>query len=128
MSSSASSAAVENPEVGRVARSHLAVVVLAAGEGTRMRSPALPKVLHGFAGRSLLGHVLAATARAVETAHTVVVVGHRRDEVVAHLSPTSPPTPLAVVQDEQHGTGHAVRTALEAVPVDADGTVLVLPG
>ena len=43
-------------------RQPLTVIVLAAGEGTRMKSAALPKVLHGFAGRSLLGHALAATA------------------------------------------------------------------
>lgn len=104
----------------------LAVVVLAAGEGTRMKSRALPKVLHGFAGRSLLGHVLASTAPLV-AAHTVVVVGHRRDEVTAHLGEIAPGA-VPVVQDEQHGTGHAVRLALAAVPQDAAGTVLVLPG
>jgi bifunctional UDP-N-acetylglucosamine pyrophosphorylase/glucosamine-1-phosphate N-acetyltransferase len=106
--------------------SPLAVIVLAAGEGTRMRSPGTPKVLHGFAGRSLLGHVLAAAAP-LGAAHTVVVVGHRRDEVAAHLAEIAPDA-VAVVQDEQHGTGHAVRVGLSAVPADANGTVLVLPG
>ena len=101
--------------------SPLAVIVLAAGEGTRMRSPNTPKVLHGFAGRSLLGHVLAAR-RPLEAAHTVVVVGHRRDEVIDHLAEIAP-SAVAVVQDEQHGTGHAVRVGLEAVPADATGTV-----
>ena len=57
----------------------LAIVVLAAGEGTRMKSQT-PKVLHGFAGRSLLEHVLTAAA-ALDARHTLVVVGHRRDEV-----------------------------------------------
>jgi bifunctional UDP-N-acetylglucosamine pyrophosphorylase/glucosamine-1-phosphate N-acetyltransferase len=103
----------------------LAVVVLAAGEGTRMRSRALPKVLHGFAGRSLLGHVLAATAP-LAAAYTAVVVGHRRDEVVAHLTQVAPAA-QSVVQDEQRGTGHAVRLALDVVP-SAARTVLVLPG
>ncbi len=103
-----------------------AVIVLAAGEGTRMRSPVLPKVLHGFAGRSMLGHVLAAgTPLAAEV--TVVVVGHRRAEVTAHLSAIAP-SAVPVVQDEQRGTGHAVRLALEAVPTDATGTVVVVPG
>ncbi|WP_375491890.1 bifunctional UDP-N-acetylglucosamine diphosphorylase/glucosamine-1-phosphate N-acetyltransferase GlmU [uncultured Jatrophihabitans sp.] len=103
----------------------LAVVVLAAGEGTRMRSAALPKVLHGFAGRSMLQHVLAATD-ALAPARTVVVVGHRRDEVTAHLRDIAAgATP--VVQAEQRGTGHAVRLALEPLP-EADGTVLVVPG
>src|SRR5207253_7086118 len=61
-----------------------AVVILAAGEGTRMVSR-VPKVLHGFAGRSLLGHALAATAP-LRAGHTAVVVGHGRDEVTAHLA------------------------------------------
>jgi bifunctional UDP-N-acetylglucosamine pyrophosphorylase / glucosamine-1-phosphate N-acetyltransferase len=101
-----------------------AVVVLAAGEGTRMRS-ATPKVLHGLAGRSLVGHALAACAPLGADA-TLVVVGAGRDAVVAHLAAIAPhATP--VVQAEQHGTGHAARVALEAAP-DVDGTVLVLPG
>jgi len=104
----------------------VAVVVLAAGEGTRMKSAALPKVLHGFAGRSMLGHVLAATD-ALAAEHTVVVVGHRRDEVRDHLAEIAPAT-TAVVQEQQRGTGHAVRVALGAVPAGRDGTVLVLPG
>ena len=106
--------------------SPLALVVLAAGEGTRMRSRALPKVLHGFAGRSLLGHVLAAAAP-LGAAYSVVVVGHRRDEVTAHLTAIAPDA-TPVVQDEQNGTGHAVRLALEAVPAEAAGTVVVVPG
>jgi bifunctional UDP-N-acetylglucosamine pyrophosphorylase/glucosamine-1-phosphate N-acetyltransferase len=108
-----------------VTQSPLAVVVLAAGEGTRMKSRATPKVLHGFAGRSLLGHVLAATAP-LGAAHTVVVVGHRRDEVTAHLAEIAPDA-RAVVQEQQNGTGHAVRVALGSVPADATGTVVVVP-
>jgi bifunctional UDP-N-acetylglucosamine pyrophosphorylase / glucosamine-1-phosphate N-acetyltransferase len=104
----------------------LAIIVLAAGEGTRMRSRALPKVLHGFAGRSLVGHVLAATD-GLDAAQTVVVVGHRRDEVRAHLAEIAPHADT-VVQDVQHGTGHAVRLALAAVPAEAAGTVVVVPG
>ncbi|HEY8302629.1 MAG TPA: bifunctional UDP-N-acetylglucosamine diphosphorylase/glucosamine-1-phosphate N-acetyltransferase GlmU, partial [Jatrophihabitans sp.] len=104
----------------------LAVIVLAAGEGTRMKSAALPKVLHGFAGRSMLGHVLAAAAP-LGAAHTVVVVGHRADEVRTHLAGIAPDA-VAVLQAEQHGTGHAVRLALEAVPAEAQGTVVVVPG
>jgi bifunctional UDP-N-acetylglucosamine pyrophosphorylase/glucosamine-1-phosphate N-acetyltransferase len=103
-----------------------AVVVLAAGEGTRMKSRARPKVLHGFAGRSMLEHVLAATAP-LGARTTVVVVGHRRDEVTAHLG-TVAPEAVPVVQAEQNGTGHAVRIALQAVPEDAAGPVLVVPG
>ncbi len=106
-----------------------AVIVLAAGEGTRMNSRAVPKVLHGFAGRTLLAHVLAAAAP-LAAKQTAVVVGHRREQVVAHLDAVrdlaGPAQP--VVQDEQHGTGHAVRIALDAVPAETGGAVLVLPG
>jgi bifunctional UDP-N-acetylglucosamine pyrophosphorylase/glucosamine-1-phosphate N-acetyltransferase len=113
---------------GSIARPPLTVVVLAAGEGTRMKSPALPKVLHSFAGRSLLGHALAATAD-LAAERTAVVIGHRRDQVAAHLAEIAPGA-MPVVQDEQNGTGHAVRIALEQLvktgPVT--GTVLVLPG
>ena len=102
-----------------------AVIVLAAGEGTRMRSQTSPKVLHGFAGRSMLGHVLAAT-RPLGAQGTVVVVGHGRDEVVAHLAEIEPAA-VPVVQAEQNGTGHAVGIALPAVALDR-GTVVVVPG
>ena len=91
-----------------------------------MRSRALPKVLHGFAGRSMLGHALAAFA-SLEPDQTIVVVGHRRDEVTAHLGEIAPEA-TPVVQDEQNGTGHATRLALAAVDPGAAGTVLVLPG
>jgi len=101
-----------------------AVIVLAAGEGTRMKS-ATPKVLHKFLGRSLLGHVLAATAP-LQADRTLVVVGHARDEVVGHLQAIAPDADW-VEQAEQHGTGHAVRIALGAAP-DLTGTVLVVCG
>jgi bifunctional UDP-N-acetylglucosamine pyrophosphorylase/glucosamine-1-phosphate N-acetyltransferase len=97
-----------------------AVVVLAAGEGTRMRS-AVPKVLHRLLGRSLLDHVLAACEPL--GAMPLVVVGHGRDQVIAALPATARP----VVQADQRGTGHAVRVALEAAP-DLAGTLLVVPG
>lgn len=99
----------------------LTVVVLAAGEGRRMRS-ATPKVLHPLGGRTMLGHVLAA-AGALRPDRTLVVVGHGRDRVAATL----PSSATAVVQEEQRGTGHAVRTALEAAGVRT-GTVVVVPG
>ncbi len=101
------------------------VIVLAAGEGTRMRSNT-PKVLHEVAGRSLLGHVLAASTP-LGADSTIVVVGHGRDLVVDHLA-SSAPDVHPVVQQEQHGTGHAVRIALQTLPADIDGTVLVLLG
>lgn len=100
------------------------VVVLAAGEGTRMRSRT-PKVLHPVLDRPLLGHVLAAT-EALAPAQTVVVVGHGRDKVGAYLHEHHPDVATAV-QDEQRGTGHAVRVALTGRSL-ADGPVLVLAG
>lgn len=102
-----------------------AVVVLAAGEGTRMKS-ATPKVLHEICGRSLVGHVLAA-ARALDPAELVVVVGHARERVTAHLAETAPGVRTAF-QAQQNGTGHAVRTALEELGGPVDGTVVVVCG
>jgi bifunctional UDP-N-acetylglucosamine pyrophosphorylase/glucosamine-1-phosphate N-acetyltransferase len=104
----------------------LHVIVLAAGEGTRMKSQALPKVLHGFAGRTLLGHVVAALEPLAADV-TLVVVGHRRGEVSDHLAEIAPAS-LPVVQEEQLGTGHAVALALDYLPAAGNGTVLVLPG
>ncbi|GAB1694529.1 bifunctional UDP-N-acetylglucosamine diphosphorylase/glucosamine-1-phosphate N-acetyltransferase GlmU [Krasilnikovia sp. M28-CT-15] len=100
------------------------VVVLAAGEGKRMKS-ATPKMLHRLLGRTLLGHVLIA-AEAAEANRTIVVVGHKADQVKAHLAEIAPEA-TPVLQAEQNGTGHAVRIALDAVP-DAAGTVVVLNG
>lgn len=98
-----------------------AVIVLAAGEGTRMRS-ATPKVLHRLGGRTMLGHVLAAV-EALEPEHLVVVVGHGRDQVAATLTGKA----RAVVQESQDGTGHAVRVALDTLE-GVEGTVVVVPG
>jgi bifunctional UDP-N-acetylglucosamine pyrophosphorylase/glucosamine-1-phosphate N-acetyltransferase len=109
-------------------RRPVAVVVLAAGEGTRMRS-ALPKVLHPLAGRSLLGHALT-TARAVDPEHLVVVVRHARDQMAAHVAEADPHA-LVADQDAVPGTGRAVRCGLAALPDDAlaaGGTVLVTYG
>ncbi|MFD9127894.1 bifunctional UDP-N-acetylglucosamine diphosphorylase/glucosamine-1-phosphate N-acetyltransferase GlmU [Kitasatospora sp. NPDC059571] len=106
-----------------------AVVVLAAGGGTRMKSNRLPKVLHEICGRSLVGHAVAA-AQELTPEHLVVVIGHLRELVAAHLE-TAAPGVRTAVQEEQNGTGHAVRTALAALAADGvelDGTVLVTTG
>ncbi|GAA0417731.1 bifunctional protein GlmU [Actinoplanes capillaceus] len=100
------------------------VVVLAAGEGKRMKSQT-PKVLQPLLGRTLLGHVLA-VAQAIHTDRTVVVVGHKADQVGAFLAEAAPAA-TPVLQAEQNGTGHAVRIALDATP-DLTGTVVVLSG
>ena len=102
-----------------------AVIVLAAGEGTRMRSARTPKVLHELLGRSMLGHVVAAN-RELGPDHLVVVVGHAREQVVAHLAGIDAAA-TAVVQEPQNGTGHAVQVALAELP-ELAGTVVVVLG
>lgn len=102
-----------------------AVVVLAAGEGTRMRS-ATPKVLHAIGGRSLLGHALAAAA-SLDPQHLVVVVRHERDLVAEHVHRVAPGV-LVADQDEVKGTGRAVECGLDVLPDDLSGTVVVTYG
>ncbi|MFD7894334.1 bifunctional UDP-N-acetylglucosamine diphosphorylase/glucosamine-1-phosphate N-acetyltransferase GlmU [Streptomyces sp. NPDC059743] len=102
-----------------------AVVVLAAGEGTRMKSKT-PKVLHEVCGRSLVGHVVAA-ARELGPEQLVVVVGHAREQVEGHLSAVYEGVRTAY-QAEQNGTGHAVRIGLQELGGTPDGTVVVVCG
>ena len=102
-----------------------AVIVLAAGEGTRMRS-ATPKVLHAIGGRTLLGHAIAA-ARGVDPQHLAIVVRHGRDLVAAHIAAVDADAVIAR-QDEVLGTGRATECALDALPADLEGTVLVTCG
>ncbi|MFZ0166464.1 MAG: NTP transferase domain-containing protein, partial [Trebonia sp.] len=101
-----------------------AVLVLAAGEGRRMKSR-LPKVLHSLCGRSMVGHALA-VAGELDPERLVVVVGHGRDQVSAEVTGQSPGA-LVVVQDQQLGTGHAVRMVTETLG-DFRGTVVVTYG
>ena len=102
-----------------------AVIVLAAGEGTRMKS-AIPKVLHTIGGRSLVGHALRA-ARGIGPEHLAVVVRHERDRVAEHVLQHDPDVIIAD-QDEVKGTGRAVECALAALPADLTGTVVVTYG
>ena len=101
-----------------------AVVVLAAGQGTRMKS-SVPKVLHPLGGRSMLGHVLAAAAP-LAARHTLVVVGAGREAVEEQLAQVAPGA-RPVLQEEQRGSGHAAAVALAAVP-DLEGPVLLVNG
>lgn len=90
---------------------------------------ATPKVLHEICGRSLVGHVVDAS-RSLDPEHLVVVVGHAREQVAAHLAADDASVRTAV-QHEQKGTGHAVRMALEelaAAGAVLDGTVIVVCG
>jgi bifunctional UDP-N-acetylglucosamine pyrophosphorylase / glucosamine-1-phosphate N-acetyltransferase len=101
-----------------------AVVILAAGEGKRMKSRT-PKVLHTLCGRTLLGHALAA-ADELNPAQLVVVVGHGREQVSAEVASVAPQARI-VRQDQQLGTGHAVRMVTEAIGT-IPGTVVVSYG
>lgn len=102
----------------------LQVVILAAGQGTRMRS-GLPKVLHPIAGQAMVHHVIAA-ASALSSRKTVVVVGHGASVVEGALADAGV---AFAVQSPQLGTGHAVQMALPALqPLPKDGQVLILYG
>jgi bifunctional UDP-N-acetylglucosamine pyrophosphorylase/glucosamine-1-phosphate N-acetyltransferase len=89
---------------------------------------ATPKVLHEIAGRSLLGHVVSA-CRELEPEHLVVVVGHGRDQVIPHLAAIDDGARIAV-QEQQDGTGHALRIALDQLPdlEHLEGTIVVTCG
>jgi bifunctional UDP-N-acetylglucosamine pyrophosphorylase / glucosamine-1-phosphate N-acetyltransferase len=102
-------------------RSCLAIV-LAAGEGTRMRS-ALPKVLHAMAGRSLLAHTLAAVRKADATT-TAVVVGPDAEDVIAEARRAVPAVEI-FIQAQRRGTAHAVLAARSAIVRGADDVLVV---
>ena len=98
----------------------LDIVILAAGKGTRMRSP-LPKVLHTLAGKPMVQHVLE-TAQALNPTRTHVVIGHGADQLREALAEHDV---LFALQEEQKGTGHAVAQAQAHL---GNGVVLVLYG
>jgi len=99
------------------------VIVLAAGEGTRMKSNSA-KVLHEIAGRSIIENLLAAVMP-LEAKNLSIVVGAHKEEVVEHLSQIAPKA-KTVVQEKRDGTGGAAQLAL--AEHKGDGTVLILPG
>ena len=99
------------------------VIILAAGEGTRMKSTQ-PKVLHNVAGRSLLGHVVHAVSQ-LSPRDLRIVVGSGRQSVEAHIADIAPAA-TTVFQEHRGGTGHALQLALAGKT--PSGTVLVLAG
>lgn len=98
-----------------------AVIVLAAGEGKRMKS-STPKTLHQVRGRTMLGYVLR-TASELDPGQLIVVVGHGAEAVIAEVRAQVPDAAI-VVQEYLGGTGHAVRIALETVGT-ITGTIVV---
>lgn len=96
-------------------------IILAAGKGTRMKS-SLPKVLHNVAGKTMLGHVLQSVNQ-VDMEKRIVIVGHEADKVIETL----PKGTNFVKQDEQLGTGHAVRIASDLLE-NEEGATLVIAG
>ena len=104
------------------ASKHLAVVIMAAGKGTRLKSRR-PKVLHEIGGQPLLGHVIAAASQIVPPANVFAVIGHQAAQVRAAVAPTG----IQFVQQlEQHGTGHAIQCARQAIA--GFENILVLSG
>jgi bifunctional UDP-N-acetylglucosamine pyrophosphorylase/glucosamine-1-phosphate N-acetyltransferase len=101
-----------------------AVVILAAGEGKRMKS-SRSKLLHEIAGHSMLSYAVTA-ATTMQPQHIIVVIGHLRDQVAAHLAEIAPHV-LTAVQEQQLGTGHAVQVALDQL-ADLTGDVIVTMG
>src|SRR5215212_9697314 len=97
-------------------------VVLAAGKGTRMKSNRA-KVLHTLCGIPMVNYVIGAT-RPLLPEETFVVVGHQADLVKAVL----PGDATALLQEQQLGTGDAVRVALSAIPEGQEGVLLVVNG
>ncbi len=105
-----------------------AVIVLAAGQGTRMKSD-LPKVVHPIGGLSMIGHALRA-ASGIDPDHVVAVVRHQRDLVAAEILRVCPEAIIAD-QDEIPGTGRAVQCGLAALATatgPVEGTIVVTYG
>jgi bifunctional UDP-N-acetylglucosamine pyrophosphorylase/glucosamine-1-phosphate N-acetyltransferase len=99
-----------------------AVVIMAAGKGTRLKSQR-PKVLHEIGGKPLLAHVIAAASRIVAPGDIYVVIGHQAEQVRNAMEPTGV---RFVEQTEQRGTGHAIQCAREAIA--GYDSILVLSG
>jgi bifunctional UDP-N-acetylglucosamine pyrophosphorylase / glucosamine-1-phosphate N-acetyltransferase len=119
----------EAEEILMTSQGESAVLVLAAGAGTRMCSDT-PKVLHPLAGRSMLAHSLHAIAK-MAPQHLVVVLGRDREriqQVVGELAGTLGRSVDVAIQDQQLGTGHAVLRGLSALPDDFGGVVVVTSG
>lgn len=103
----------------------LAAIIMAAGKGTRMKSPDVAKVMYPINGKPMIGYVVDLAAR-LESQITVVIVGWRKDSVIGYLASTGRKV-TCVEQRPQLGTGHAVMQA-ELPLREHEGDVLVLSG
>ena len=103
----------------------IAVVILAAGQGKRMKNPELPKVLVSLNDKPLLGYVLD-SVKQLEPSKTVIIIGHKREKVRDFCNRHYSNIEFAI-QEEQLGTGHAVDQARENL-ADFSGDVLILAG
>jgi bifunctional UDP-N-acetylglucosamine pyrophosphorylase/glucosamine-1-phosphate N-acetyltransferase len=104
------------------ANARLAIVIMAAGKGTRLKSQR-PKVLHEIGGKPLLAHVIAAASKIIAPSEIFVVIGHHAEKVRAAVASTGV---SFVEQTEQLGTGHAIQCAREAI--SGYDNILVLSG
>jgi bifunctional UDP-N-acetylglucosamine pyrophosphorylase / glucosamine-1-phosphate N-acetyltransferase len=121
----------QDVELGRTMTMSVAAIILAAGEGTRMRSTR-PKPLHLICGRPMVMHVIHSLS-GLDMERTVVVVGHGAEQVTKKVQEQAPSSANVtfVEQVQQRGTGHAVIVGLTAFPdddLDDTSTIVVLPG
>ncbi|HOJ04049.1 MAG TPA: sugar phosphate nucleotidyltransferase [Bacteroidota bacterium] len=103
----------------------LAAIIMAAGQGKRMKNPDMAKVMHTLDGLPLVQHVVR-LARAAGAERIIVIVGHQRHSVIEYLRAAEPDVEFAV-QEQQLGTGHAVQQAIPLLR-DFDGDILILSG
>lgn len=105
------------------------VIILAAGKGTRMMTPHLPKVLHRLNNKPMIDYVVD-TANNLNPDRIIVVVGYKHPQVINHLKSRYPHVDFAI-QDQQLGTAHAVETALKVINLPKNHKqhdILVLSG
>src|SRR5580698_9239119 len=107
--SAASAAAAPIRPSARAQR--IAIVIMAAGKGTRLKSQ-LPKVLHEVGGKALLAHIIAAATQVVPAEHVYAIIGHEAERVRKALESTGV---HFVLQADQRGTGHALMVAQDAL-------------
>lgn len=100
-----------SPETLTASAPSVAIAIMAAGKGTRLKSQ-LPKVLHEVGGKTLLAHVIAAATRVVPASDVFAIIGHEADRVRAAVAETGV---NFVLQSEQRGTGHALMVARDVL-------------